>query len=592
MMTPAHLLAPSVEEMRELSAVALGEDEADLVLVGGDVVDVYSGEILNDYAVAIKGKRIAFVGPDAGHAIGPQTEVIDLSGRFLVPGFIDAHTHLIYYYSPAEFLRYAMVDGTTCIVTETMEIAFPLGYRGIKAYLEAIRDQPIKIFATAPPMASVVPSSSPLLKPEELEGLLREGDLLGLGEGYWQEVLRNEGFLEMFVETLKSGRRIEGHSAGAKGRKLAAYLACGISSCHEPIDAEEVLERLRQGVHVMIREGSIRRELEAAAPVKDAGVDLRRLILVSDGLEPGDAMKGHLGPVVRKAVALGFDPIEAIQMVTLNPAEHFRLDEFIGGIAPGRFADIAVFPDLEEFQAAMVLSNGRIIVREGELVVQPRRHTFPGWTGESVHLSPLRPEDFIILIPASPSGRIRVRAIEMVTQLVTRKVEVEVEALDGRVRSDPSRDLLKVAAIERGERPGRRFIGLVKGFGLKQGAFASTFAWDCSDVIVLGVDELDMALAVDRIIELGGGVVICAEGEVLAEVPLPIGGVISDSPMEELAAGFAAIQERASELGVPFPNAHLALITLTSPAIPFFRISNRGLIDIKENRLLDLEVTP
>ncbi|MFQ6116784.1 MAG: adenine deaminase C-terminal domain-containing protein [Candidatus Bipolaricaulia bacterium] len=588
MKTPACSLAPSAEELKNLSAVALGESRADLVLVGGDVVDVYSGEILNGYAVAIKGERIAFVGPDAGHTIGPETEVIDLSGKSLAPGFIDAHTHLIYYYSPPEFLRYAMRDGTTCIVTETMEIAFPLGYRGIRAYLKAIRDQPIKIFATAPPLVSAVPSSSPLLKLGELEKLFREEDVLGLGEGYWQEVLRNEGFLELFVKTKRSGRRIEGHSAGAKGRKLAAYLACGVSSCHEPIDAAEVLERLRQGIHVMIREGSIRRELEATAPVKDAGVDLRRLILVTDGLEPGDATEGHLGPVVRKAVALGFDPIQAIQMVTLNPAEHFGLDEFIGGIAPGRFADIAVFPDLVEFKAEMVLSNGRVIVREGEPVVQPRKHPFPGWTRRSIHLSPLKPEDFIV--PAC-SPRVRVRAIQMVTQLVTRKVEVEIEAADGHIKSDISRDILKVAAIERGKRPGRKFIGLVKGFGLKRGAFGSTFAWDCSDVIVLGVDERDMARAVNRIIELGGGVVLCADGEVLSEVPLPIGGVISARPMEDLAAGFAEIQRRASELGIPFPNAHLALITLTTPAIPFFRISSSGLIDIKENKLLGLEVT-
>jgi len=588
MKVPLRSLALSATEMRELSAVALGESKADLVLRGGNLVDVYSGEILPGYSVAVKGRRIAWVGADPAGVIGPETEVVDVSGKFLTPGFIDAHTHLIWYHAPHEFLRYAIGGGTTCIITETLEIAFPLGYRGVREFLKSVRDQPIKIFATAPTMVSANPCLSRLIGPRELERLFREEEVIGLGEGYWQAVRGNERLLELFALTLSSGRRVEGHAAGARGNRLLSYIACGVSSCHEPINAEEVLERLRQGLHVMVREGSVRRELEAVAPIRESGADLRRVSLVSDGLEPGDVLRdGYMEAVARRAVALGFDPVRVVQMLTLNPAEHFRLDDLIGGIAPGKFADIVVFPDLKEFRAELVLSDGRVIAREGRPVVPPRKHVFPRWT-RRLRLPRFGPEDFAL---KASSHRVRVRVIEMVTQLVTRESEVEVEAPDGYIRPDISRDILKVASIDRADRPGRKAIGLVRGFGLKRGAFASTFAWDCPDIILVGADEADMALAVNRIVEMGGGAVVCAGGEVLAEVPLPIGGVISDLPLEDLAAGLEELQRKASQLGVPFPNAHLALTVLTTAAIPFLRITSEGLINLRENRLVGLEVS-
>lgn len=583
---PGRSLTLSISEMKVLSAVALGEEKADMVLRNGNVVDVYSGEILPGYSVAIKGKRIAWLGPDADNLIGPDTEVIDVSKRFITPGFIDAHTHLIWYHAPHEFLKFAIKGGTTCIITETLEIAFPLGYKGVREFLKAVRGQPVKVFATAPAMVSANPRLSHLLGPRELERLFREEDIIGLGEGYWQAVRGNERLLEMFAITLNSRRTVEGHSAGAKGNRLQSYLACGVSSCHEPISAEEVLERLRHGVYVMVREGSVRRELEAVAPIKDSGVDLRRLILVSDGLEPGDVLRdGYMEGLARKAVSLGFDPVKVVQMLTLNPAEHFGLDSFIGGIAPGKCADIVVFSDLREFQAELVLSDGRVIAREGRVVVPPRPHKFPRWAKGPLNLPRFTAEDFALKV-SSP----RVRVIEMVTQLVTREGEAEVEIHDGCVSADVSRDILKVACIDRADRPGRKFIALVRGFGLKRGAFASSFAWDSPDIIVLGADDADMALATNRLIDLGGGAVVCAGGKILAEVPLPIGGVISDLPLEELVNRLEDIRREASGLGISFPNPHLALTVLTTAAIPFLRITNEGLINLRENRLLGLEL--
>ena len=336
------------KEMRQLMRVALGEEKADLVLLNGDMVNVYSGELLHNYSVAVKGKWIAYVGANALHTVGPGTEVIDASGKVLIPGFIDGHAHMVYYCTPDELLRYAMKGGTTTIITEIMELTFSLGNPGLIEYLNALKDQPIKVFATVPPsiaMTGAVGKRAPSLV--QLKALLRREEIVGLGESYWQEVVRgNQNFPRLSAESLKLGKTVEGHAAGARGQKLMSYLAYGVSSCHESISLEEVLEKLRLGVFVMIRQGSIRKELEALSQLKDEKIDFRRLSLVTDGLDPREILKnGFIESAVQRAIDLGFDPIRAIQMVTINPAVYFRLDSFLGGIAPGfRRERLAILP--------------------------------------------------------------------------------------------------------------------------------------------------------------------------------------------------------------------------------------------------------
>jgi len=287
----------SVEGMKDLAAVALGEKEADLVVGGVDLVNVYTREVLKGHSVAVKGKWIAYVGPDASHTIGPGTKVIDGAGRALIPGFVDGHTHMLYYASPQEFLRYVMRGGTTTIITEIMELTFPLGYKGLIEYLDTLKDQPIKIFSTVPPSVTFskdAAAKAPTLT--QLLELLKRDDILGVGEGFWQEVLRGErNFPALSAEALNLRKTTEGHAAGCRGQRLAAYLDYGVSSCHESVSAEEVVEKLRFGICTMIREGSIRKELEAIAKIKDMGLDLRRAALVTDGAYPRDLVeKGYL----------------------------------------------------------------------------------------------------------------------------------------------------------------------------------------------------------------------------------------------------------------------------------------------------------
>ena len=392
--------------MKDLAAVALGEQEADLVVRGVDLVNVYTREVLKGYSVATKGKWIAYVGPDASHTIGPGTKVIDGAGRALIPGFVDGHTHMLYYASPQEFLRYVMRGGTTTIITELMELTFPLGYKGILGYLDSLRDQPIKIFSTVPPSVTLsrhAAAKAPTLA--QLLELLKRDDVLGVGEGFWQEVLRGErNFPALSAEARALGKTSEGHAAGCRGQRLAAYLNYGVSSCHESVSAEDVVERLRFGISTMIREGSIRKELEAIAKIKDLGLDLRRAVLVTDGADPRDLVeKGYLEHVVQRAIDAGFDPVLAVQMASLNVAEHFRLDGVLGGIAPAKYADMVLIPDLRTIKAEVVISNGVVIAQDGKLLVEPRPAVFRGNELKTIHLST---NDCVIRVPKKEVSRL------------------------------------------------------------------------------------------------------------------------------------------------------------------------------------------
>jgi len=575
----------------QLMRVALGQEKADLVVTNARLLNVYTGELLENHAVGVKGKWIAYVGDDPGHTVGPATEVIDAGNKTLIPGLIEGHTHLTFPYTIDQFLQYAMTGGMTTVITESME-PFPVaGYDGVIDFLDSLRDQPIKFFATAPFMASISRRARGI-SIETLQNLLNRNDVLGIGESYWQSILQEpEQMIPALDETFRQGKSLEGHSAGAKGNKLMAYIATGISSCHEPIQADEVLERLRLGIYVMIREGSIRRDLEAIATIKDAGIDLRRLILVTDGVEPGDLLKKRcIEFVVQKAIDCGFDPVAAVQMATLNVAEHFSLDDLLGGIAPGRYADMLIVPDIHTIQAQTVISNGRIIAENGHLLVSPRKHTYQSRSFETIDLpKTFEAADFAIKAPAT-GDMATVRIMEMVTDLVTREHRQAVPVINAEIKMDAANDILKVAAIDRRHVPGKTYTGLIKGFGLQSGAFACSAGWDSSDIIVVGADETDMAATVNRIKELRGGVVVCENGNIQAEIPLPIFGIMSTEPVESIAQRIKAIKDAVSRLGVSFPDPILSLVTLTGAAIPYLRICEEGLVNLKDGKTVELVV--
>jgi adenine deaminase len=430
------------------------------------------------------------------------------------------------------------------------------------------------------------------IDPADLETLLAKEGIVGLGESYWQAVLQNPDlFLPIFAKTTAHRKLLEGHSAGARGSKLQAYAACGVSSCHEPIKAEEVLDRLRLGIYVMVREGSIRRDLAGIAKIKDMVADTRRLILTTDGISPTDLMAmGYMEYLVQKAIDCGFDPVVAVQMATLNVAEHFGLDDRIGGIAPGKYADMVLIPDPQTIRAMVVVSRGRIIARDGKLEVTPRKHAFAAESLNTVRLpKKFEPSDFDLPFNGD-ADTAKVRVIEMVTDLVTREMQLELSVAGGKIQSGAADGLVKIAAIDRATVPGKCFTGLIEGFGLKSGAMACSAAWDTSCVIVVGAEEADMALCVNRIHEMQGGAVVCDAGRVAAELAMPVFGLISELPLAELAVRLKAVQQAAADLGVPFPDPLLSLIALTGAAIPFLRICEEGLVNFKDGRTVDLFV--
>jgi adenine deaminase len=579
-------------DMRALMQVALGEEQADLTILNAKLVNVYTAEVQEQVGVAVKGPWIARVSADVGDTIGAETRVIDAGGRTLIPGLIDGHTHLSWICSAAAFVPYAIASGVTTVVTETLEPYPVAGIAGVLDLLASLQDQPIRILATAPSMVSISTAARGV-SPAALESLLAREDILGLGESYWQGVLQEpDVYLPAYAQTLRAGKVIEGHSAGASEKKLAAYAAAGVSSCHEPINAEQVRTRLRLGMHVMVREGSIRRDLEEISKIRLLGLDLRRLILASDGASPEDLMRRrYMDHVVQKAIGCGFSPVTAIQMATLNVAEHFRLDGFLGAIAPGRLADVVIIPDVATIAPEVVIANGRVIFENGRVLAEGRRHLFSEASRNTVKLTrDQAPADFRIRTPAG-SCTVRVRVIEMVTDLVTAERQMDFPAEGSDLRADPTQGICKIAAVDRTRSPGKTFTGLIQGFGLTSGAVACSAAWDTSDIVVVGTDDGDMALAVNRLRTLQGGAVLCDKGMVLAEIPMPVFGIASEAPMPTIVAQMQDLTQHIARLGVPFPDPLLSLITLTGAAIPYLRICEEGLVNLKDGTTLGLFVT-
>jgi len=572
--------------------VALGEAEADLAIINGAVVNVYTGEV-EKASVLIKGERIAYVGNDAAKSIGSKTKVIDAAGKTLIPGLIDGHTHVDVLYTINELLRFAVQGGTTTIITESCTIATALGYEGIIQFLNSARRQPVKIFVTAPPMVTISPvTEENAIGVKELRRLFRYKEIIGLGEPYWADVVGgNQRVLDLIAETIKLGGKVDGHSAGATGKKLQAYISSGVSSCHEPTNAEEVLERLKLGLFILVREGEVRRELEAVAPIKDSGIALNRLAISTDGVGPGQLVSdGYMEFLVQKAIDLGFDPVLAVQMATINVAQHFALDDVIGGIAPGRYADIVIIPDLKTIKAEYVISNGRVVSQNGRALVPPRKHRYPQSLGNSIRLpSDFSAKDFAIPVEGGRKEA-KVRLMDQVTDLLVREAFIDMPVSNGQIKADAAKDILKVAAIERSFGTGKSFVGLIRGIGLRKGAIATSSVWDCGDIMAIGADEADMARAVNRIKELGGGMVVCAGGKITAEIALPVAGEISTEPMEAIAAKLERIQRAAEGLGVKSSDIRLTMAVLPTPAIPFLRICEAGLFNLRENRFVELIV--
>ncbi|MEW5899625.1 MAG: adenine deaminase C-terminal domain-containing protein [Bacillota bacterium] len=585
----------TAELSRRLGDVALGKEPADLIIKGARLLNVYTGEILKDQQVVIAGERIAYAGPEHGFPAGAQTKVIDVDGQTLVPGFIDGHVHMDSLLQVDEFIRLSLPGGTTTVITDCSVISNGMGLEGVLIFLDQLGNQPQRIFATAPVISfqwSDRGAGKKAISLAEMISLLDRPEVAGLGEMYWSNLL-NDSFRDDLVRLIEAAitrdKTVEGHGAGARNQKLAALAAHGADSCHEPITAEEVRERLRLGLATMIREGSIRRELAAVIPpLAGMDLDLRRAILVSDGIWPHElAEYGHMDYIVQKAIDLGLDPVRAVQMATLNAAEHFHLDGDLGGIAPGKCADLVVIPDLKTIKAQLVICRGQIVAREGKLLAEPGTRAYPEKVCQNIKLAPVD-AGFFRLPAGSPEAKVRV--MEIVTDIVNRETALTLPVVDGAVDIAGEEDLLKASVIEQHGGSGQRSLGFLKGYGLRRGALACSISFDEGNLIVVGKEDRDMACAVNRIRELNGGLVYCCNGLVEDEIPLPVFGKMSTLSGPEAAARLGSFLKNLKAAGCRSENPLLTLLTITFTAIPALRLLSRGYWLSKESRVVDIFV--
>ncbi|NIQ38668.1 MAG: amidohydrolase family protein [Proteobacteria bacterium] len=582
----------TVREIENLIDVAMGNEPADLVVKNGKLICVFTGEILDHQSVGIKGKRIAYVGEDPQTMIGDDTCVIDTKGRYIVPGLIDGHNHVDSVSRCSEFARWVLPRGTTTVITEVSTITNALGVEGMKWFIRDALCQPMRFYFVAPPLVPPYPEfeSSRDFDYENFRKLLRSDYVVGVGETYWTRVLeKDRRVLSQYAEALHQSKVLDGHAAGAKGPKLRAYAAAGTTSCHESVTSEEVLEKLRLGMHVMIREGFIRHDLEAMGAIKDDAIDFRRLSLVSDTMSPRMMVReGLMNAVVKKAVSLGFDPVRTVQMASINAAERYGLKD-LGGISPGKLADILVVEDLKDFNCAWVIVGGEIVAQGGILKKNPGTAPYSPRFCKSIRIPPVHMTDFHV--PASGS-KVRVNIVRALSETITDGIIEEVGTVNGNITSDPNRDILKMTVINKTSEVLKRSVGFVNGIGLKMGAVATSLVWDTYNVLALGVSDWDIALAVNHLREIGGGVVV-TDGEcVLAELGLPIGGVISDLPMDVIADRIDEIENACKTLGSSLQRPYLTIQTLAFTGLPFLRLTDKGLLDLRKKQLVDVIVSP
>jgi adenine deaminase len=553
-------------------AVARGDEPADLVVRGGRVLSVFTREWL-EVDVAVVDGVVAGLGDYDGR------ELLDASGRFVVPGLIDAHLHLeSSKLLVDEFARLVLPFGTTAVVADPHELANVLGTDGVHWLLDATAGLPLDVFfmASSSVPASIFESPRRALTTGDLEALLRRRRVIGLAE-----MMNFPGVIGGAPEELAKlelATHVDGHAPGVLGRSLNAYAAAGIGSDHEAYTAEEGRERLRAGMWLLIREATAARNLEALLPLL-AEYGPGRIAFCTDDREPEHiAADGHVNGMVRDAVEFGIPPEDALVCATLNPALWHNLRGF-GAIAPGHRADILVLPDLVSFQPELVLKGGRPVE------AFPRAEV-PDWVRHTVRIGAFGPEMFRI---PWQGGRARVIGI-VPGQIVTDALVEEPTVRAGEAVADAERDLAKIAVIERHLGTGRVGLGFVRGFGLKRGAIASTVAHDAHNVVVVGMNDASMAAAVRRLANRGGGIVVVDGAEVLAELPLPVAGLLADVPLEEVIERSHALAAAARELGCELeaPFQHLSFLALS--VIPSLKITDRGLVDVDAFALVPLEV--
>ena len=577
-----------------LIAVAAGREQADRVFRNCKLVNVQTREVLDGWQVAIAEGRFAYVGADASHCIGEDTEVFDVNGRYLIPGLCDGHMHIESgMLTPAEFAAAVIPHGTTTMFTDPHEIANVLGLEGVRMMHDEALMQPVNIFTQMPSCAPSAPGLETTgfeISAEDVAEAMGWPGIIGLGEmmNFPGVINGDTQMLAEMAETMNAGKTVGGHYASPdRGPAFSAYVAGGAADDHEGTTEEDALARVRNGMRSMMRLGSAWYDVETQiTAITERGIDPRNFILCTDDCMAETLVNdGHMNRVVRHAIDCGCDPLIALQMATINTATHFGLERELGSIAPGRRADMIITSDLKTLPIEHVIARGKTVAKDGKITVDCPHYEWPDSARQTVHLGkPLEEKDFDILAPKG-KNTVMTRVIGVVeNQAPTKALNFELPVIEGCVKA--SGDVCQIALVERHRATGHVSNGFVSGFGYTGNmAIASTVAHDSHHMIVVGTSHADMALAANRLGEVGGGVTVFKDRQELALVELPIGGLMSDQPAAEVAARAAKMIEAMVACGCNLNNAYMQHSLLALVVIPELRISDLGLVDVTKFEL-------
>lgn len=587
-------MTSSTKLTRALVDVAMGRIPADLVIRGGKWVCVQSGEIIPNTDIAIVAGHIAFVGHNAEHTIGKKTKVIEAKGRFLVPGLLDAHMHVESgMVTVTEFVRAVAVRGTTGMFIDPHEIANIFGLKGVKLMVDEAQKQPIHVWVQMPscvPSAPGFETPGASIGPKEVTEAMKWKGIIGLGEmmNFPGVFMSDKKMLDEMSATHAAGKTIGGHYASPDlGIPFHGYVAGGAEDDHEGTRMEDAIARVRQGMKPMLRYGSS--WFDVAAQVKaitEKKMDARRFILCTDDSHAETlTTEGHMDRVLRHAISEGLNPMMAIQMMTINSAEHFGLTKEMGMIAPGRWGDVVLVEDLMNFKADMVIAKGQVIAEKGELLVKLPSVKYPSWATKSIHLKKaLKAQDFALRTRAADGAEIEAHVIGVIeNQAPTKHLRMKVKANNGEVKADIKRDIAKIALVERHRATGKVTVGLISGFGFTRPcAIGSTVAHDSHHMIVVGTDDESMAIAANELAKCGGGQIVVMDGKVIGQVDLQIAGLMSTEHADIVAKKATTVLDGFKMCGSELNNPNMQLSLMALVVIPELRISDKGLVDVTQ----------
>lgn len=589
---------PLWEVSQSLSAVAMGVQSADLVIKGGKLINVCTKEIIDNIDVAIKNSRIALVG-DASHCIGEDTKVIEANGRYISPGFLDGHIHVeSSMMSVSEYAKAVVPHGTVGIYMDPHEICNVLGIDGVKYMIDDGKRTPLKNMVTMPSCVPAVPGfedTGAFVGPKEVAECMKWDSMVGLGEMMnFPGIINSSDHAHQIVgETLKANKTVTGHwSIPDTGKGLSAYIASGVRACHESTSKEEALAKMRLGMYAQFREGSAWHDLkDVARSITEENIDTRFAMLISDDTHPHTLVdEGHLDHIVRRAVEEGIDVLTAIQMVSINCAQAFHMDQNLGSVTPGKCADLVIIDNLTDLNIEEVIIDGNLVAIDGEMCIELEKYEFPEKATNTMHIKETITQDsFKIATDKKDSAEVRV--IEIIPEKVgTFERHIKVPVKDSLIQADPDQDVLKAVVFERHHNTGTKGFGFVKGFHIKDGAMASTVAHDAHNLLVVGSNDVDMAVAANALVECGGGMAVAQGGKLIGVLPLPIAGLMNNKPVDEMAEMVAEVSKSWETIGCDIVSPYMTMALIPLACLPELRLTNRGLVDCTTFSFVPLEV--